>query len=272
PAGGKAGVQVAGGVTLDASGLWSQSLQEEDALAGGKLAYRHGGSVSLRSSGDVLLRQDSRIDVRSGAAQLAGGAVRGGKGGNVTLETRMQGSDRAAGLAFAGALLGQGMEGGGTLQVRAAKVLIGAPALAADTLQLDSGFFDKGFARYDIGGNGGLTVADGAQVAVTMPLLRLAGQEVEAWLSPVYREDAAKGVLTQLQAGVADVSGGADMANVQARIGHGAVLEVDPGQSITVAGIGQLTLDGRLNAWGGKIALEGMAGDVQAGEAANGAG
>ena len=280
PPGGNAGVQVAGGVTLDASGLWSQSLQEEESLSGAKLAYRHGGSVSLRSSGDVLLRQDSRIDVRSGAAQLAGGAVRGGKGGNVTLETRMQGSERAASLGFDGALLGQGMEGGGTLQVRAAKVQIGAPAqAAADTLQLDSGFFDKGFSRYDIGGNGGLTVADGAQVAVTMPLLRLAGQEVEAWLSPVYREDARKGVLTQrlgaslrLQAGVADVSGGADMASVQARIGHGAKLEVDPGQSITVAGIGQLTLDGRLNAWGGKIVLEGMAGDVQAAEVANGAG
>src|SRR5690606_12723022 len=44
-------------------------------------------------------------------------------------------------------------------------------------------------------------------------------------------------------------------AKVQALVGKGAVVNVDPGQAIDIRSIGQLTMDGTLNAWGGEIEL-----------------
>lgn len=114
-------------------------------------------------------------------------------------------------LDLNGELRGYGVNGGGTLALQAHKVLIGAHDSAAEagTLQLAGDFFNKGFGAYDITGNEGLTVADGAQVDVNMPVYRFGSQAggtatgsdpasaLERWLPGLYQEDAAKGVLTQ---------------------------------------------------------------------------
>jgi len=275
-AGVTAGVTVREGVTLDASGLWSNlRLNPED---GSGLPYRNGGSVVVRSSGGVALHTASVIDVSSGAAVLANGKTQGGKGGDATLEANANSAVHTGAMTLDGALRGHGVDGGGTLRMRAGKVWIGdAPQDAGaepGMLVLGAGFFDKGFSAYDIAGTAGLTVADGARVDVTMPVYRFgaqaqhstgkAGDALALWTPELYQEAPSRGVMAQrkgaslsLQAGGAQ-STGADMATVQAVIGRGAVINVDPGQAIKVASIGQLTVDGTLNAWGGSIALTGV--------------
>ncbi|MBJ2248146.1 filamentous haemagglutinin family protein [Pseudomonas haemolytica] len=274
--GGRGSLTVNRGVSLDTSGLWSnQWLSPGDSS---RLPYLNGGSVALRSSADVTLAAGSRVDVSSGAALDARNQLIGGKGGDLTLAANANSADSRGNLALNGELLGYGVNGGGRLSVQAGKVLISAQPVTpqADTLQLDSGFFNKGFGAYDITGNEGLRVADGTQVDVTAPLYRLndAAQNVvsgadsrsalQIWTPPQYRETPTKGQLTvrkgaslNLQAGSA-LSTAAQMATVQARIGQGAVINVDPGQSIGVRSIGQLTVDGTLNAWGGNITLGGV--------------
>ncbi|MDN2674794.1 filamentous hemagglutinin family protein [Janthinobacterium sp. SUN026] len=277
PTGTAAGVTVAQGVTLDASGLWSNQLP--DAGDGSRLPYLNGGSVALRSSGDVILAAGSRVDVSSGAALDAAGRAAGGKGGNLTLAANAGTTGSLGNLVLNGELLGYGVSGGGRLSVQAGKVLISDQAIApqAGTLLLGGDFFNKGFGAYDITGNTGLLVADGTQVDVTVPVYRLTAnaQEVpggagprsalDIWTPPQYQENPVKGQLTprkgaslNLQAGTSLWSTAAQMATAQARIGQGARISVDPGQSISVRSIGQLSVDGTLNAWGGSIALGGV--------------
>ncbi|MDF3833299.1 filamentous hemagglutinin family protein [Cupriavidus basilensis] len=117
PANSPVNVAVASGVTLDARGLWS-NLQLDPGNAGG-LPYLDGGKVSIQSSGDVTLASEARIDVSSGAAVLANGKTRGGRGGDVTLAADMQGGGPALRglLTIDGDIRGYGVNGGGTLKV-----------------------------------------------------------------------------------------------------------------------------------------------------------
>ncbi|MGA4636023.1 filamentous hemagglutinin family protein [Pseudomonas solani] len=275
---GAASVKVAEGVKLDASGLWSnQLLDPNDSRA---LPYLNGGSISLRSSGSTLLGSGSLVDVSSGAALLTTGKLQGGKGGNVTLAVNAgSGTGDTGVLGLGGELRGQGVKGGGTLALQAGKVLISDSATSADagTLLLRGDFFDKGFSAYEVVGNRGLEVADGTRVDVSMPVYRqgdgatrlatggAARDALETWTPPVYLDDAAKGVLTQRQGASLSLQAGSrltaagDIASTHLVVGKGAILNVDPGQSIGLAGIGQVTVDGTLNAWGGRISVNSIA-------------
>ncbi|WP_285961693.1 filamentous haemagglutinin family protein [Pseudomonas tohonis] len=271
--GGAASVTLASGARLDTSGLWSNLLLDpNDSRA---LAYLDGGSVSLRSSGSTLLGSGSLVDVSSGAALLANGKLQGGKGGNVTLAANANTDSGAGVLGLGGELRGQGVKGGGTLALQAGKVLISESATSADagTLLLRGDFFDKGFSAYEVAGNRGLEVADGTRVDVSMPVYRQGDgatglatggaprDALETWTPPVYLDDAAKGVLTQRQGASLSLRAGSgitaagDIATTPLLVGKGAILNVDPGQSIGLAGIGQVTVDGTLNAWGGRISV-----------------
>ncbi|BBN54805.1 hypothetical protein TRE132_29300 [Pseudomonas chlororaphis subsp. aurantiaca] len=286
----RATLTVGSGVRLDTSGLWSNLLL--DPADGSRLPYLNGGSVSLRSSADVALESGSLIDVSSGAALMSDGKTRAGKGGNLTLAANANSAAAIGTLTLDGELRGHGVNGGGTLSLQSGKVLIGERAAdtAADTLVLAPQFFDKGFAAYDITGNQGLRVADGAQVEVTQPVYLLGDQArsaatgadptsaLERWLPGLYQEDPIKAVLSQrqgasisLRAGTAR-SSAADMASTQLVVGKGAAISVDPGQSIALGSIGQLTLDGALNAWGGAITLSGISVAPDVAEAVEGAG
>ncbi|WP_213938153.1 filamentous haemagglutinin family protein [Pseudomonas sp. dw_612] len=272
PAGSKAAVVVAKGVQLDASGLWrNQSLS--DVQSDG-LAYRNGGTVSLRSSGDVLLQQDSRIDVSSGATLLSNNKLQGGRGGDITLAANANSSDSTGRLLIGAELLGFGVDGAGTLDIQAGKVQIGSPPAAVDdgSLILAADFFNKGFGQYRVSGNQGLTVLADSQVNVTRPVYRLrpdvqgndssqTGQLLEVWTPELYQEDPIKGVLSQRAGADLSLSAGtllsplSDRPNVSLTIEKGAVLNVDPGRALSLASIGQLTVNGQLNAWGGSVNL-----------------
>ncbi|MGJ7524717.1 filamentous haemagglutinin family protein [Variovorax sp. GB1P17] len=276
PKGVRPGVTVAAGAVLDARGLWSNLLL--DPVATGDMAWRNGGSVSIRSIGDVRLAEGSVIDVSSGAALLADGkSQQGGKGGDVRLQANAGSGERNGMLAIDGALRGWGTSGGGTLNLESTRIRVGsdeAAAIEAGTLMLAGSFFDKGFSRYELIGDGGLVVADGTRIDVTMPVLRTAPdakdiatgtdarEALQLWTPPLYTEDATKGVLKQragaslsLQAGTAQTLA-ADLPKVALVIGHDAQIAVDAGQSIQVASAGQLTLQGRLLARGGSISLK----------------
>ncbi|MGY1447575.1 filamentous hemagglutinin family protein [Pseudomonas chlororaphis] len=260
------------GARLDTSGLWSNLLLAPQDNSG--LAFINGGSVSLRSRGDLTLAAGSQLDVSSGAALLVSGSLRGGKGGDLTLAANAGTTVGNGVLTLAGQLKGYGVTGGGTLSLQAGKVQIGGEtAPDAATLVLGSDFFGKGFGAYDITGNQGLKVAEGAQVDVRVPVyVQAAGtasvatgeptaSALQLWLPEPYQEDPAKGRLSQragasltLQAGGLD-SSAADIASVALDIGQGASVRVDNGQSIALRGIGQISVDGHLIAHGGKVSI-----------------
>ena len=260
-------LEVASGVKLDTSGRWNNLALDPDKREG--VGHINGGKVSLRSTSAVNLAAGSLVDVSSGATIGQDGKLSGGKGGDVKL-------GGLGSLELGGEVRGYGVNGGGTLAMQAQKVLIGEGTAATGTLQLAGDFFNKGFSAYDITGNEGLIVADGTQVDVNMPVYRVgdsatnapagsdAARVLEHWTPPLYQENATKGVLTQRRGASLSLSAGhvlssaAQMATTALTVGQGAVINVDPGQAINLASIGQLTLNGTLNAWGGSVSLKGL--------------
>lgn len=262
-------VDVAAGVKLDATGRWNNLMLDPNNREG--VAYVNGGKVSLRGTGNVKLATGSVVDASSGATLGVDGKLAGGKGGDVTLGA-------LGSLVLDGEIRGYGVNGGGTLALQARKVQIGESATAPDggTVQLSGDFFNKGFSAYDITGNEGLLVTNGTQVDVTTPVYRLGEQTLaapsgsdpatalERWTPALYQENPTQGVLTQrrgasltLTAGSKD-STAAQLATTALTVGQGAVINVDPGQGINLRSVGQLTLNGSLNAWGGSVSLGGL--------------
>ncbi|TNB99815.1 filamentous hemagglutinin N-terminal domain-containing protein [Pseudomonas jessenii] len=264
-------VTVADGVQLDTRGVWSNLRTNPDD--GASLAYLNGGLLSIRSSGDIDMGAGSLLDVSSGGAVLANGKTRGGKGGDLTLESSAISAPGETHLNLAGDLRGYGVTGGGTLTVQANRILIGQTdkALADDTLQLSADLLRKGFSAYNLIGLNGLGVAEGTAIDVHMPVYRFADAApnqvsgvdpqtaLELWTPTLFQENPTKGLLTQRAGASLTLQGGAsligliDAANSALTLGRGSRISVDPGQSIKLRGAGQITVDGELNAWGGAI-------------------
>ena len=252
---------------LDVRGTWiNQSGGAADATG---LPFVDGGRVTLRSTGGVALAAGSRIDASSGAALLATGKRRGGKGGDITVQANAPsnaGATLPGRLVLDGELLGYGVEGGGTLSVGGTPVLIAGPDAQAEDgqLHLTPDFFRKGFSHYVFKGSlqgDAVTIAEGTVLDVEMPVYRLTGAApaartgdhaaaLEIWTPPLYLEDPQAAAFTQRKGASLSF---ADVGDVF--IGKGARIEVDPGQSISVSAGGQVTIDGRLDAWGGTIAI-----------------
>jgi filamentous hemagglutinin family protein len=156
----------------------------------------------------------------------------------------------------------------------AANVPLPRDAAVKANTTLDTALFQSGFASYDVNGRTGVSVAAGTTLDVAAPALRgtraaasvasggAPGGALEWWTPPLYQEDPIAGVLTQragadltlrssrLAPGVSTTIGfGGPIA-----IGAGAVVSVDPGQSIDLAAY-TVRVEGRLNAWGGAIHL-----------------
>src|SRR5690606_33985519 len=104
---------VAEGVHLDTRGLWVNA--RIDPTDANNLAYLNGGLVSIRSTGDITVASGSVIDVSSGGAVLSNGKTRGGKGGDVTLESSADTLPGQSQLVMDGDVRGYGVTGGGTL-------------------------------------------------------------------------------------------------------------------------------------------------------------
>ncbi|RIX81993.1 filamentous haemagglutinin family protein [Acidovorax cavernicola] len=263
-------ITVRDGVTLDLRGRRVDVGTAPDETA--TLAAIDGGTVRIESTHGVTIGQGSLIDVSSGAALLAKGKQKGGKGGNVALmaDSAATGTDAKGRLALGGEIRGHGVNGGGTLKIETGHALLVGPDPAlsdASQLVLDASRLQSGFSVYDLNGHAGLTVAPGAQLEVAMPVYRIApeagadhegGIALQLWTPPLLQQDVPHRQGVQRQ--------GADLVlRAQRRIneggnlaiGAGAVVTVDPSRSIQLLGGGQssVVVDGRLNAWGGRIAI-----------------
>ena len=145
--------------------------------------------------------------------------------------------------------------------------------LARDTaikplLNLDTPLLQTGFAKYAISGHDGVVVRDGAKVDVTMPLLGAETAALHAarggldpaavlqqWLPALYQEDARKASMGQRAGADLSLNAGSLEARSALVVGQDAVIQVDPGRSINLTGNAQITVDGRLQAAGGKISI-----------------
>ncbi|ARP96342.1 hypothetical protein CAL15_19360 [Bordetella genomosp. 13] len=273
-------ISLRAGAVLDLRGVRADAAQ--DAAGASRRGWIDGGEVHLAATGDLALAAGSRIDVSSGAAILEDGQVRGGKGGDITLAANLyvnSGGAAAGRLTLDGALLGHGVAGGGTLSVGGLPVLVAedGAALQAGQVLLRPGLFRSGFAHYEIGGGAlptSIAVADGTVVDVEMPVYRLAetgaaapaeGDDFQVWTPPLYQADPTGAAFAQRK--------GASLSFVNAAgvtIGTGSRIEVDPGQSIAISANGQVTIDGRLDAWGGTIAINSGLGIGQPGDPVSG--
>lgn len=266
--GGKSGFTLAGGGVIDLRGLWLNG-GSASALPGG-LGLIDGGAASVEFSGNVTIAAGSRIDVSSGGAVLPLGETHGGRGGDVSLiaDTTRIVSNQGR-LTLDGAIAGYGVTGGGTLTlVTGGKIAIGGAGTAPDTLTLSPDQFSSGFSAYDVNGQGGLRVTEGATVDVRMPVYRfLTGSmdaptgtdpaaALELWTPPVWQEDPQAGQLIQRGGASLTLKAQRDFRGSTLEIGKGATVSVDPGQRIDVISSSQMTLDGRLNAWGGTIRFD----------------
>lgn len=192
-----------------------------------------------------------------------------------------------AGVLRAGTVAATDLTYAAGAPVRAGQQLPQTVAVQAP-LQLQAGHFAQGFKRYEVVGGNGLALAEDANLHVSMPVLRAdpaaahataSGADPRAVLSPqlapLFTEDPLAGQLHQ--------RGGADLvltagsqrnqlpgAAPALTIPESARLAVDAGHAISLRGNGQVTLDGQLQAAGGRIDLLGLgypglsdAGDLQ---------
>ncbi len=138
---GGAALTLESGVTIDTRGLWVNAQTDPTGVAG--LALLDGGNVTFDSTQDVTLAAGSVIDVSSGAAVLATGKTKGGKGGNVTIiagHAQQDGGTPGDGnLVLDGAIRAFGVTGGGTLTISTpGNILIG------DNAELAGGILPAG--------------------------------------------------------------------------------------------------------------------------------
>jgi filamentous hemagglutinin family protein len=268
--------------TIDTRGIWTNGLLDPLALTG--LALIDGGNVVLDSTGSVAMQPGSAIDASSGGAVLAGGRTQGGKGGDISLVTNdysllttSAGFTGDAPLVLGGTLAGYGFEGGGTLRITAPSIVLSdtKSAPVADTddgaaggvtvpapIFLTPGFFTKGFSSYDVLSFSDMTVTPGTSLAPTVPVYRFdttsnhvtTGSDpavaATLWLPPTYTADPIGATLTQ-RAGADLVLGALDSFS----LGQGASIAVDPLHNIEIDANNQTTIDGRIAAPGGTIAM-----------------
>lgn len=163
------GLAVGQGVTLDASGLWSN-----DYLTGGAGAGRilnKGGSISLSSASDVTLGAGSLLDVSGGGWLQSNAKLKSGDAGSISI-TSNAGQQISEYLYDAPALLGElrgyALGRGGSLSITAPFVTVGASGFGdARELVATPDFFQRGgFADFSLTGRDGVLVRGGTRVDV----------------------------------------------------------------------------------------------------------
>ncbi|WP_185545905.1 filamentous haemagglutinin family protein [Variovorax sp. KBW07] len=138
----------------------------------------------------------------------------------------------------------------------------------APFLALDPGLFQRGFSRYAVSSPDGISVVDGTQLQVAMPVLRFdpatgrmlatggdTSQALRTWLPPLQQENAVRRTLTMRDGADLSLKAGTLEAEGALTIGAGARIQVDPGRTIALEGNAQTTIDGLLQAAGGRISV-----------------
>ncbi|MBR1324114.1 filamentous hemagglutinin family protein, partial [Bradyrhizobium sp. U87765 SZCCT0109] len=145
----------------------------------------------------------------------------------------------------------------------------------APLTSIGTALFSSGFASYDVNGHLGLMVADRVALNAVMPVYRMAdnaagvatgsdpSSALTLWLPPLYQEDPVGGRLTRRGGADLSLQSNLDTNRGSLTIGTQATVTVDPGRAIVLRSPGQITVDGRLTAAGGRISIlqNGSSGD-----------
>lgn len=263
-------VRLGSGAVIDVRGIWTNARL--DGTGGTGAAFVNGGGVTLDTTGALTLRDGSIIDASAGAVLLSPSGTIAGVGGNVTLVSGDPSVSGFGTLTLAGVVRAFGVGGAGTLKLVAPQVTVGGPVTGVAGLRLDPGFFQNGFATYDVTGVSGVTIADGTVVQAAAPALAVVPESnsvpsgtdperaMQLLLPPLYTVDPQRARLTQRQ-GVslmfrADANvGDLNVVGGPLMVGAGAVLAVDPGRAIRLEAYNQITVEGTLSAPGGGITI-----------------
>ncbi|TAI63813.1 filamentous hemagglutinin N-terminal domain-containing protein, partial [Bradyrhizobium sp. Leo170] len=137
-------------------------------------------------------------------------------------------------------------------------------AVAAVT-ELGTGLFQTGFSSYDINGHQGLLIVDRAVIDVSMPVYRFGAaawsaptgsdpaSALELWVPPVIQDDPSKRQIAWRAGADLTLQSNLDLNKGTIVIGRDANITVDPRRAIALQSPGQITVDGRLTAAGGRI-------------------
>jgi filamentous hemagglutinin family protein len=268
-------VAVADGANFDVAGLWTNdrgSGVARDAQGNATATLATAGGTIALTGRSIDVGDGVAFDVSGGAWQNGSGKISGGSGGSVALVATRIDNTTALGTDDAQLTLGQGIDfrayglaSGGSLKLSGRNVMIGAAAADNRDLGLQAGFFQQGgFAKYDIGAAGNLTVAGGT---VVQPLMNtwMANSATTSRTSGRMRDAFDIGTLPL--AGAAGARG-ASSINLSARaelvdgegrlwLQPGASIVTDPGASVKLSAGRQLTVDAGATvvAPGGSVSL-----------------
>jgi filamentous hemagglutinin family protein len=243
---------------INTSGLWTNLALDPDGP--NFSAFSNGGAVSLVSATNINLETGSLIDASAGAVLAQTGARNGGAGGAITLDlVNTTGGVKIGDLRLDGQLQSTGFNAGGVLSLDAPNIVIGNVPVSANpaVVTLNPGFFTAGFSAYDLSGK--TTIAPDTNIDVVEPTEQFttASETVPTGgataagavlvLQPVYVANPQLTSITQRP------GGSFSLTSQTLDLGAGSSITVDPKQSITLAGAGQMTIDGDLTAPGGSV-------------------
>jgi len=317
------GIVLHDGATLSARGQWvNDTAADAEHLVGSRFidggsvhlatyqAFEGGPSGRVDGTGSIDLEHGSTIDVSGGGYVGVDGRVRVahgqpvGRGGDVSLQTYVVGPSidfgqalspaplvmHGGAIAMDGTIRAEGFSGGGSLTLRAPRILIGDNETAAedDTLRLASSFFDgQGFDRYTLDAVTDAAIAPDAQVRVLrrnrsgdLDTLRQlgTGADVEAvtrstlldpytrWATRDLREghgpafevsagDYLRWFGRQLSAVDKPIGIEYEGRDGSVRVGPGASVTTDAGGAISLHSVSTVGVHGTLHAAGGSIDL-----------------
>jgi filamentous hemagglutinin family protein len=271
-------IVVANDATISTAGIWTNLALDPNITF--TQAFINGGAVDLASVDNLTLDTGTNIDSSAGGYAGLKGATQAGTGGAITLEAGIQNplTTTPVGNLKLGATLESVGGTGGALTLYAPHFLISTTELTpapASVVQLNPAFFTQGFSAYNLQSSGDIVVAPGTVVNVTEPtyLATAATTSVPTGaapaaafaltLQPLYTANTNATAITQ-RAGASfsaqiisplsiDPAGRGFIDRTTLLIGANAAINVDPGQSIKLQSVSQLTIDGSLNAPGGTI-------------------
>ncbi|KVW95123.1 filamentous haemagglutinin family protein [Thiobacillus denitrificans] len=255
---------VADGVKLSAGGAWVNDqpgvgARTADAplIDGGTISLAaesvSNGPGSFVARGELELGRGVTLDADSGAWRKPDGTLAAGDGGAIALRGfTLRGLDDADVHAY-------GVGKGGALTLGAGAIQVGGATAAPDTLELDSGLFERGgFARYALNALTRLDVAENAVIAPVLlsrelrpdAVVHASGSDIAAFSDLVVREPRLRQAVDVMLTARQNTE---QTGEGEVTIGRGASIELDPRAKLVLDGLNRVDIDGLLRAQGGAI-------------------
>ncbi|MEO8133732.1 MAG: filamentous hemagglutinin N-terminal domain-containing protein, partial [Betaproteobacteria bacterium] len=250
------------GAQLSTAGLWVND-RINPGLPGAQQAYPHaidGGSIALSSDFALNLDSGSTVDVSGGASRSASGVIANGKGGSI----KLVGGSAAGGVFDGRVTLGATLRGysagtGGSLDITATKILIGAVAPDAQTLAIGTAFFQSGgFTNYKLTGFYNTALAEGVRIEpVADSFVVDPGSATApsggglAGLAQISRLPVWQRAATSIALATSDNQ----LTTSGLSLGAGSTITTDPGAVVSLTSRGGLDVNGTISAPAGAITI-----------------